>query len=496
MHSGAMGRIAAFCSYAHEDARLLAELKSALAPLRERAVIDDWSDGRIEPGTDWDAQILHSLDRARLVLFLVTPALLASRFVSEREIPHAMARREQERCEIVPILGLRPAEESTWHASALAKLQPLPQVGVWIDDHRDTASAWDAIRLGITQVCQRIGGSDNPYRRCQVGDWRHVQRRMDLGGQSAKWEYTECVIDRNENTAVLQVESTMTGAVQHHRIELDLTQPLGTQGSSVARQLGVNLDAAAGMATTTPADGVEVTEEIVMVGFTSYETTLRTAVAHSELDGLTMDTRFRVWSSIDVPFDGVVRARNEFSWSNGARGLQSMELLAFGLGDAAACKPTPASHGGVPPQLAQAMGLSNAAPFGGTPQPGPGPWAGAPGVSGPFGQIIPTPAPLIMPGRWGLQTQDAFGQVSFDLMLYPNLQLQGYCWNGGPGPWQLAGSWAFDAAAGVLSFQAVASAPGMPSCPSGAWFRIIEAGPAGYAVLDMNGRSFRLWRIG
>ncbi len=496
MHSGAMGRIAAFCSYAHEDALLLAELKSALAPLRERAVIDDWSDGRIEPGTDWDAQIRCSLDRARLVLFLVTPALLASRFVSEREIPHAMARRAQERCEIVPILGLRPADERLWHDSPLAKLQPLPQVGMWIDDHRDTTSAWDAIRFGITQVCQRFGCSDNPYRSSRVGDWRHVQARVDFGGLSAKWEETLCVIDKNENAVVLEVESTMTGSLQRHRIELDLTQPLDSQGSSVARQLGMNFDAAAGMATTTPADGVEVSEEIVSVGFTSYQTTLRTSVAHSELNGLTMDTHKRIWSSIDVPFDGTVRSRTESSGSNGTRGLQSMELLAFGFGDAAARKPIPASHGGVPPQLAQGLGLPNAAPPGGMAQPGPGPWAGAPGVPGPSGPTIATPHLLIVPGRWGLQSQDAFGQVNLDLMLYPNLQLQGYCWNGGPGPWQMAGSWAFDAAAGVLSYQAVASAPGMPPWPSGAWFRIIEAGTAGYAAQDMNGRSFRIWRIG
>lgn len=499
MHTGTMGRIVAFCSYAHEDARLLAELKAALAPLREQAVIDDWSDLAIAPGTDWDAQIRDSLDRAHVVLFLVTPALLASRFVTEREIPHALSRRAAERCEVVPILGRRPRDEADWHASALAALQPLPQVGMWLDDHRSPADAWAAVRLGVGQVCARIGGSDNPYRRSLVGDWRQVLRRMDFAGLSAKWEYTETLVEQSADAAVLQLESTMTGAVQRQRVVIDLRRPLGGQSREVAAQIGLDLTGANGMASSMPAGGIELAEEVVSIGFQQYQTTVRTMVVQSELDGLRMETRTRQWTSIDVPFDGTVRTEMTFTWSNGARAEQSARLLAFGFGDAEARRPTPAAHGGVPPALAGMMGgqTNSGVPAGagggafplgssrGTPH------QGMFGGTGPF-----TPAPMIWPGRWGLQASDGFGQPSFDVMLHPDGQLHGLCWTGGQMPWQLSGRWWLDPTGTVLSYDALATAPGMPPSPSRAAFQVVGSGPAGLDARDATGRPFRIWRMG
>lgn len=501
MHTGTMGRIVAFCSYAHEDTRLLAELKAALAPLREQAVIDDWSDLAIAPGTDWDAQIRGSLDRAHIVLFLVTPSLLASRFVTEREIPHALSRRAAEQCEVVPILGRRPADEADWHASALAALQPLPQAGMWLDDHRSPADAWAAVRLGIGQVCTRIGGSDNPYRRSRVGDWRQVLRRMDFAGMSAKWEYTETLVERSAEAVVLQIESTMTGAVQRNRVDIDLRRPLSGQGREVASQIGLDLTGMAGMASSMPAGGVELAEDVVSIGFQQYQTTVRAMVVQSELDGLRMETRSRQWTSIDVPFDGSVRAEMTFTWSNGARAEQSARLLAFGFGDADARRPTPASHGGVPPELARMLGGranagDRAGTRGGAFPHGPSPGIPHQGGSGHIGRFAPAPTPTIWPGRWGLQASDGFGQPSFDVFLHPDGQLHGLCWTGGQMPWQLAGRWWLDPTGTVLSYDALASAPGMPPSPSRAAFHVVGAGPAGLDARDATGRPFRIWRLG
>ena len=57
MVTGAMGRIAVFCSYAREDDAWRQDLEAALRPLRDERIIDDWYDSRIQPGMRWNHAI-------------------------------------------------------------------------------------------------------------------------------------------------------------------------------------------------------------------------------------------------------------------------------------------------------------------------------------------------------------------------------------------------------------------------------------------------------
>src|SRR5438874_6092743 len=75
-----------FCSYAHEDARYRRRLHRALAPLRRRGLIADWSDRDIVPGETWQPAIAAALDRADLILLLIGPAFVASDCCYAREM--------------------------------------------------------------------------------------------------------------------------------------------------------------------------------------------------------------------------------------------------------------------------------------------------------------------------------------------------------------------------------------------------------------------------
>ena len=151
MVTGRMGKISVFCSYAREDESYRSELEEHLAPLRAQKIIDDWYDDRIQSGARWDAEIGSALDGARLVLFIVTPDLLASRYVREVELPKSLELERGGRCQIIPIV----ARETEWGGSPLAEFQALPHDARPIESHSDANVAYAEIASGLVEVCKR-----------------------------------------------------------------------------------------------------------------------------------------------------------------------------------------------------------------------------------------------------------------------------------------------------------------------------------------------------
>ena len=120
--TGRMGKIPVFCSYAREDETYRRELERQLAPLRNEKIIDEWYDNRIQPGARWSTEIQAALKRARLVLFIVSPDLLASSYVRRVELPKSLEFERSGRCQIVPIV----ARSTKWRGSPLAEFLALP----------------------------------------------------------------------------------------------------------------------------------------------------------------------------------------------------------------------------------------------------------------------------------------------------------------------------------------------------------------------------------
>jgi hypothetical protein len=70
--------VAVFYSYAHEDEALRDELAGHLKILERRGLIRAWHDRKIVAGADWAAAIDENLDRADLVLLLVSKDFIES----------------------------------------------------------------------------------------------------------------------------------------------------------------------------------------------------------------------------------------------------------------------------------------------------------------------------------------------------------------------------------------------------------------------------------
>jgi hypothetical protein len=126
-----------FIAYARHDRELLHELIKHLQSLQRQGLIAHWFDGAIVEGTEWRAQLLGHLQSAQLILLLISPDFIASRFCYDVEMKEALKRHDAQEARVLPVL-LRPVE---WYGLPFARLQMAPAsaraVTLW--ENRDAA---------------------------------------------------------------------------------------------------------------------------------------------------------------------------------------------------------------------------------------------------------------------------------------------------------------------------------------------------------------------
>lgn len=104
-----------FISYSHADEGLRDEIEKQLAMLKREGVIEIWHDRRIPAGEDIDSEIDARLQEADIVLLLVSPDFLNSRYCYDVELQVAMDRHHAKQCRVIPVI-LRPCD---WQSPAV-----------------------------------------------------------------------------------------------------------------------------------------------------------------------------------------------------------------------------------------------------------------------------------------------------------------------------------------------------------------------------------------
>src|SRR5947207_5640960 len=113
-----MAAIEIFFSYAHKDTKLREDLEKQLSLLKWQGLIIGWHDRRIAPGQEWSGEIDAHLDRAQIILLLISPDFMASNYCYGIEMKRAMERHEKGEAKVIPII-LRPVD---WHDALFSKL--------------------------------------------------------------------------------------------------------------------------------------------------------------------------------------------------------------------------------------------------------------------------------------------------------------------------------------------------------------------------------------
>ena len=144
--------IEVFYSYAHRDEPLRTELDKHLSLLERQGVIAGWHDRRITAGTEWAGAIDAHLQRAQIILLLVSADFLASDYCYDVELQRAMARHEAGEARVIPII-LRAVD---WQRAPFGKLQALPQDGRPITSWPNQDEAFLDVARGIRAVAEEI----------------------------------------------------------------------------------------------------------------------------------------------------------------------------------------------------------------------------------------------------------------------------------------------------------------------------------------------------
>lgn len=158
--------IRVFFSYAHRDEALRDELSRHLAILVRQGLVSEWHDREIPSGKEWAGEIDANLDRADVILLLVSADFLASEYCYKIEMERAMQRHEAREAVVIPAI-LRPC---LWSEAPFGRLFDLHgNVWEWCSDWYGGSSYAELLKQGV--VTDPKGPSTGSYRVIRGGGW-------------------------------------------------------------------------------------------------------------------------------------------------------------------------------------------------------------------------------------------------------------------------------------------------------------------------------------
>jgi hypothetical protein len=143
-----------FFSYSHKDEAVRDELEIHLAMLKRQGVIEAWHDRRVLGGDEWDQVIKESLETADIILMLVSPYFLASKYCYDIEVRRALERHEAGSARVIPVI----VDPCDWLHAPFAKLATLPTDGKPISKYPNRHDAF----LEVTQAIRAVASVRPP----------------------------------------------------------------------------------------------------------------------------------------------------------------------------------------------------------------------------------------------------------------------------------------------------------------------------------------------
>ena len=162
-----------FYSYSHVDDEFRKQLEIRLELLRRQNIIDGWSDRKIAPGSNWEEDLNFNLQKAQIIILLISPEFLASDYCYETETIFALEQHEKGLASVVPII-IRPC---MWKISNFKHLQVLPKDGKPLTLWSNMDEAWLNVSEGIFKLTQKI--EDN--RKTKIEEKKEIKVEENKG---------------------------------------------------------------------------------------------------------------------------------------------------------------------------------------------------------------------------------------------------------------------------------------------------------------------------
>jgi len=155
-----MKALSIFISYSHHDEKFQQELTKHLSPLQRRGTIKAWHDRCIPAGAKWAAEIDGNIEKADLILALVSADFIASDYCYEKEMGRALERHESGNAIVIPVI----IRSVVWDDTPLARLQALPKDARPVEEWKYPDRAWTDVVRGVMEVSKGIFSGSNLVR--------------------------------------------------------------------------------------------------------------------------------------------------------------------------------------------------------------------------------------------------------------------------------------------------------------------------------------------
>lgn len=142
-----------FYSYCHSDKEYREKLETHLSMLVKNSVIKQWHDGKITAGSPWATEILDNLEKADIVVFLITANWLNSTACTEEWEQAIAFSREQPHKRLIPVI----AEDCAWQDfDSMPTKLVLPTDGKPVSNWDRESTAWSNVYDGIKNAANEV----------------------------------------------------------------------------------------------------------------------------------------------------------------------------------------------------------------------------------------------------------------------------------------------------------------------------------------------------
>lgn len=142
-----------FYSYCHLDNDHRHELEKHLSMLVRNKIINQWYDGHITAGSPWETKILENLEKADIVVFLVTKNWLNSEACIEEWVQSKKFVKDQPNKRLIPII----ATDCAWKDfDDMGAMLALPSEGRAVTKWKPMDAAWLDVYEGIKNAAIEV----------------------------------------------------------------------------------------------------------------------------------------------------------------------------------------------------------------------------------------------------------------------------------------------------------------------------------------------------
>ena len=183
-----------FFSYSHDDEQYRDQLEKLLALLKHQGLIDAVHDRRIDAGSVLDDTIDSEIDKADIILLLVSSSFLASRYCFSFEMTRAMDRHAAGAAKVVPVI----VRTCDWHSAPFGKLLATPKDGRAITSWPNFDEAYADVARQIRELVEADIDAPGKTVKKTVAPSSNVATTPSLRSSNLrlKKEFTELDRDR------------------------------------------------------------------------------------------------------------------------------------------------------------------------------------------------------------------------------------------------------------------------------------------------------------